>query len=82
MYIKYLTAMFNHMTPFKVFDHRELFSESNIKRAVVAFFRISFSSSIRAIHFFSSRISNWSGVNGVALLVILLNQRLIEHTQV
>ena len=66
MNIKNITATFNGMTPFKGFDYLELFNESDIKRAV-AFFRISFSFSIRAMP-----ISSWSGVNGVALLVIPL----------
>ncbi|OUR92081.1 hypothetical protein A9Q81_17130 [Gammaproteobacteria bacterium 42_54_T18] len=37
MYLKYFTATFNYMTPFKGFDYGELFSESDIKRAVVPF---------------------------------------------
>jgi hypothetical protein len=71
VYFEYFTAAFNCMTPFKGFDYLELFNESDIKRAV-AFFRISFSSSMPAIRFFSSRISSWSGINGVALLVMPL----------
>ncbi len=46
-------------------DYRELFSESDIKRAV-AFFKISLCSSRRASFFFSSRISICSGVIGEA----------------
>jgi len=46
-------------------DYRELFSESDIKRAV-AFFNISLCSSSRASFFFSFRISTCSGVIGEA----------------
>ncbi|CAI2333453.1 hypothetical protein IFVP22_C220305 [Vibrio parahaemolyticus] len=46
-------------------DYRELFSESDIKRAV-AFFNISLCLSRRASFFFSSRISICSGVIGEA----------------
>ncbi len=46
-------------------DYRELFRESDIKRAV-AFFNISLCSSRRASFFFSSRISICSGVIGEA----------------
>jgi hypothetical protein len=35
VYFEYLTTTFNSMTPSKGFDYRELFSESDIKRAVV-----------------------------------------------
>jgi hypothetical protein len=66
------------MTPSKGFDYRELFNESDIKRAV-AFFSISFSSSMRAIRFLSWRISSWSGVNGIALLVRPLRSFLIDE---
>jgi hypothetical protein len=54
---KHIAAAFNGMTPFKGFDYRELLSEFNIKKAV-AFFRIFFSSSMRAIRFLSARISS------------------------
>jgi len=67
MYRKYITAYFNGMAPFQGFDYRELFSESDIKRAV-AFFKISFSSSICFKRFSSSRILSWSCVKRVALL--------------
>ena len=46
-------------------DYREPFRESDIKRAV-AFFRISFSSSIRLIFLLRSRISLCSGVSAYA----------------
>jgi hypothetical protein len=35
VYFEYLAAAFHGMTPFEGFDYRELFSESDIKRAVV-----------------------------------------------
>lgn len=44
-------------------NYRELFNESDLKRAI-AFFRISFSSSMRLIFFLRSRISLCSGVSG------------------
>ena len=51
-------------------DYRELFRESDIKSAVVAFFNISFSISMRCSFFLSLRISICSGVIGEAFGVL------------
>lgn len=61
-------------------NYRELFSESDIKSAV-AFFNIVFCSSRRRTCFSSSRIRCWSGVMGVAVVVIPLRSRLSWRTQ-
>ncbi|EGQ9765847.1 hypothetical protein FWP46_26050, partial [Vibrio alginolyticus] len=61
-----LHKAFYSITLLEFLDYREPFRKSDIKRAV-AFFRISFSSSIRLIFFLRSRISLCSGVNGDAL---------------
>ena len=53
MYPKHLTQALHRIALFKSLDYRELFRESDIKRAV-AFFKISFSSSDRRRRRFSS----------------------------
>lgn len=54
MHIEDVAQSLNGVAPPQSLDYLELFSESDIKRAV-AFFRISFSSSTR----FSFRSSSW-----------------------
>jgi hypothetical protein len=68
---KGLAQLRGAVAPYQFIDCRKLFSESDIKRAV-AFFRISFSVSIRLIRFSSSWILRWSGVKALGIIDVPL----------